>query len=258
MFTPMRGKTPVGVSLCNITITYDNFTPYLHLPTELHFVCGNKAYTWLPPDWSGKCYITFLLPPTFNRDNMYHRQRRQLPDVDQTDTTGQRFYDAMKGLLLYWGPMSNSLQIRRLTRVLETTINVTAEILTNYSAKLDATRMVALQNRMVLDVILADRGGACRNIGASCCVYFPHSSPSVDDAISKLHRITSEIHQETESSWTWSSGFWQLLVSWGWKMITILLTPLALLFFCCLCIQCGPHTVLSVLSDVHHLPRRLN
>ncbi|XP_078518917.1 uncharacterized protein LOC144784108 [Lissotriton helveticus] len=235
-----QGKTPVGVSLCNTTMTYDNFTPYLRLPTGLHFVCGNKANMWLPPDWSGTCYIAFLLSPAFNRDNMYHRQKRQLPDVDQADTTGQQFYDAMKGLLLYWGPMSNSLQIRRLTRVLEATINVTAGILTNYSAELDATRMVALQNRMVLDVILAGREGACRIIGTSCCVYIRDSSPSVYDAISKLHRVASEIHQETGTPWSWSSGLWQLLVSWGWKMITVLLISLALLFFCCLCIHCGP------------------
>lgn len=235
-----QGQIPVGVSLCNTTMIYDNFTPYLSLPSGLHFVCGNRAYTWLPSDWSGTCYIAFLLPPTFNRDNMYHRQRRRVPEVDQTDTSNQQFNDALKGLLPFWGPMSNSLNTRRLTRVLEATANVTAGILTKHTAEIDATRMVALQNRMVLDVILADRGGACRIIGASCCVYIPDSSSSVYEAISKLHRIATEVHQDNGTPWTWTTGLWNILITWGWKILMFLMIPLGIVFFFCLCIHCGP------------------
>ncbi|KAJ1160689.1 hypothetical protein NDU88_001183 [Pleurodeles waltl] len=82
-----QGRIPVGVSVCNATITYNTSTPYLNAPTGLYFVCGSKAYTWLPPGWSGTCYIAFLLPPTFNKPPTYHRQRRDT--VDQTDTSAQ-------------------------------------------------------------------------------------------------------------------------------------------------------------------------
>ncbi|XP_078518918.1 syncytin-1-like [Lissotriton helveticus] len=235
-----QGKIAIGTSLCNTTITYSNFTPYLSLPSGLHFVCGNKAYTWLPSDWSGTCYIAFLLPPTFNRNNLYHRQRRRVPDIDQTNTSNQQFGDALRGLLPFWGPMSNSLNTRRLTRVLEATAKTTAGILTQHTAEIDATQMVSLQNRMVLNVILADRGGACRIIGASYCVYIPDSSPSVYEAISKLHRTATEIHPDNGTPWTWTTSFWNILIAWGWKILVFLMIPLDTIFFCCLCIHCGP------------------
>ncbi|XP_069065066.1 uncharacterized protein [Pleurodeles waltl] len=233
-----QGRIPVGVSVCKATITYNTSTPYLNAPTGLYFVCGSKAYTWLPPGWSGICYIAFLLPPTFNKPPTYHRQRRDT--VDQTDTSAQLFMDITKGLLPFWGPSVNSLQIRRLTRVLEATINETAGALANNTAELQATRMVALQNRMVLDVILADRGGACRIIGASCCVYIPDNSPSVFAAISRLHKIASVIHEDNGTPWSWTSGLWQVLVSWGWKVLIFLAIIAATFFTCCLCVQCGP------------------
>lgn len=117
-------------------------------------------------------------------------------DVDQTDTTLQQFTNATKGILPFWGPMYNSVSIRRLSRVVEGVINTMAGILTNITAGLQATRLVALQNWMVLDVILAVRGGACRIIGSSCCVYIPDHALNVYAAIQKLHRLASDIHQE--------------------------------------------------------------
>lgn len=120
-------------------------------------------------------------------------------DVDQTDTTLQQLTDAMKGILPFWGPMYSSVSIRRLSS--GSGINTTAGILTNITAELQATRLVALQTWMVLDVILADRGGACRIIGSSCCVYIPDHTPNVYAAIQKLHRLASDIHEENG---TWS------------------------------------------------------
>ena len=59
-------------------------------------------------------------------------------DVDQTDTAGQQFVDATKGLIPIWGPSINSLEIRRLTRVLEAIINVTGDIIANMSVEMQA------------------------------------------------------------------------------------------------------------------------
>ncbi|KAJ1198996.1 hypothetical protein NDU88_002834 [Pleurodeles waltl] len=59
----------------------------------------------------------------------------------------------------WYGPAINSRNIRRLSRLLEATIDETAGILENITVELKAVRLVSLQNRMVLDMMLAERGG---------------------------------------------------------------------------------------------------
>lgn len=162
-----------------------------------------------------------------------------MDEVDQTDTTLQQYVDFNLGLFFFVGAALNSRKIRRLTRVVEAVTNQTAMALGNITEELQIARIVALQNRMVLDVILADRGGACRIIGSSCCVFIPDHSPSVYDAISKLHKIAAEIHPET-GTWTFAGWFWTLVSAWGWKLLTILCVMIIILFTCCVCIQCGP------------------
>ena len=53
---------------------------------------------------------------------------------------------------------------------------------------------MALQNRMVLDLILASTGGVCKIIGTECCSYVHSANLSVENfhkAMNDLHRITS-------------------------------------------------------------------
>ncbi|XP_078535193.1 uncharacterized protein LOC144821918 [Lissotriton helveticus] len=249
------GHVQVGISLCNYTYNLKIFSsPPLLTPPNVYFVCGENAYTWLPRGWAGQCYLSFLYPPVYiappdyhkthqlyNSELAPHRQRRQLTmtEVDQTDTSLQQFTDFTKGLVPFWGPIFNSREIRRLSRVVENVINITTDIMANITEELQATRLVSLQNRMVLDVLLADRGGACRVIGSSCCVYIPDSAPTVHLAIQKLHRIAAEMHVEN-GSWSLSGWFWGFLSTWGWKVLLILGGAAGILFVCCLCLQCGP------------------
>lgn len=109
--------------------------------------------------------------------------------------------------------------------------------MTNITAELQATRLLSLQNRMVLDVILADRGGACRIIGSSCCVYIPDTAPTVYAAIQKLHKIASDIHQDN-GSWSWTDWLWSIFGSWGWKTVSIVIGIAVIILTCCLCINC--------------------
>ncbi|KAJ1107919.1 hypothetical protein NDU88_005305 [Pleurodeles waltl] len=220
----------------------------------MYLICGTKAYTWFPKGWGGTCYIAFILPPTYVASANHHRQKRA-KDTVQADSTGAQFMDAVKGLVPLWGPMANSRAIRHLTQAVETTINITAGILTNNTAELQAVRLVALQNRLVLDVVLADRGGACRIIGSSCCTYVPDNSPSVYKAIKHLHRLSAEVHQEQEG-WSLGSWFWDTIKSWGWRLFTFIMIPIVILCGCCLGIQCLPP--LCSLFTNYICPKTLN
>ncbi|XP_078536777.1 homeobox expressed in ES cells 1-like [Lissotriton helveticus] len=97
------------------------------------------------------CYIAFVLPPTYTAPADHHRERRS-EDTEQADSAPAQFLDAAKGFIPLWGPMANSRAIRHLTQAVETALNVTAGILTNNKAELQVVRLVALQNRIVLDV----------------------------------------------------------------------------------------------------------
>ncbi|KAJ1201191.1 hypothetical protein NDU88_005005 [Pleurodeles waltl] len=249
------GTQPVGHSSCLITRTLDSVDPPSFVTSpNMYFICGTKAHTWLPKGWGGTCYIAFILPPTYVASANPHRQKRA-KDTVQADSTGAQFMDAVKGLVPLWGPMANSRAIRHLTQAVETTMNITAGILTNNTAELQAVRLVALQNRLILDVVLADRGGACRIIGSSCCTYVPDNSPSVYKAIEHLHRLSAEVHQEQEG-WSLGSWFWDTIKSWGWRLFTFIMITIVILCGCCLGIQCLPP--LCSLFTNYICPKTLN
>ncbi|XP_078533946.1 uncharacterized protein LOC144820215 [Lissotriton helveticus] len=207
------GYIPVGVSDCIKVLNIDGLNNSTFLASHnTYFVCGNRGYYRLPAGWSGVCYVSFLLPPVFLAPATYHKDLKLLnnatvnrykrtlsiDDVDQTDTSLQQYVDFNLGLFFFVGAALNSRKIRRLTRVVEAVTNQTAAALGNVTEELQITRIVALQNRMVLDVILAEKGGACRLIGSSCCVFIPDNSPYVYNAINKLHKIAADIHVDNE------------------------------------------------------------
>ncbi|XP_078497606.1 uncharacterized protein LOC144753959 [Lissotriton helveticus] len=246
----VRGKgkgQKMGDSECNKTYTLpDPNFPTMATAPNTYFICGSHARTWLPQGWSGKCYIAFLLPPTYTAPADYHLSdpptvinRRRRGAIDAEDTAGQEAGDFFKGVIPFWGPMINSRHIRQLTRVVQGAINETAGALSNITAEMAADRLMTLQNRMVLDIILADRGGVCELIGSSCCIFIPDNAPSVYAAISRLHILSRKLDADT-GAWSLTGWLWSLLSSWGWKVLTVLGLALAILFTCCLCIQCGP------------------
>ena len=104
----------------------DTIPPALVASQRTCFICGTNGYTWLPTNWSGTCYIAFLLPPTFTASPDFHKRhyshRSKRGVIDAKDTAGQEFGDFAKGFFPFWGPMVNSCHIRQLTRVVELTI----------------------------------------------------------------------------------------------------------------------------------------
>ena len=90
-----QGKDKVGNSECDkVTVLDDTTSIVLMAPKRTFFICGTNGYTWLPANWSGICYIAFLLPPTFTASSNYHeryyspRQKRRVYDIE--DTAGRK------------------------------------------------------------------------------------------------------------------------------------------------------------------------
>ncbi|XP_078503973.1 endogenous retrovirus group PABLB member 1 Env polyprotein-like [Lissotriton helveticus] len=206
-----KGSVPLGHSDCHTTVSFEDYGKSSFLASRhTYFICGQTAYVQLPLNWGGTCYIAFLLPPVFVAPSTYHRdplvphvRHKRMSDIsgiDHTETTLEQYTDFNKGFFFFIGPVQNSKLIRKLTRTLEVVVNQTASALGNLTQEQSAIRLVALQNRLVLDVILADRGGACKIIGSSCCIFIPDNSTSVYTAITKLHKIAASLHQEPARS----------------------------------------------------------
>ncbi|XP_078533906.1 endogenous retrovirus group V member 1 Env polyprotein-like [Lissotriton helveticus] len=245
-----NGSVPLGHSDCHTTISFEDRGKSSFLASRhTYFVCDQTAYVQLPLNWGGTCYIAFLLPPVFVAPSTYHRDllvphvrhKRTIDTslVDQTETSWEQYTDFNKGFFFFVGPVQNSKLIRRLTRTLEAVVNQTASALGSLTQEQSAIRLVTLQNHLVLDIILADRGGACKIIGSSCCIFIPDNSPSVCTAITKLHKIAVSLHQEP-GTWTWSDWFWKIISSWGWQLLSAAGIIFLIITGCCLCIQCGP------------------
>ncbi|XP_069087146.1 endogenous retrovirus group PABLB member 1 Env polyprotein-like [Pleurodeles waltl] len=237
------GKNPraqLGESVCTETYVFASQTsPLLLAAKGTYFICHDRAFTWLPPDFSGTCFVSLLLPPTYTAAADYHKTRIVRGVFSEEDTAGQEFGDFVKGFLPFWGQIGNSRSIRQLIRVVESTVAETAGALGNLTAELQSDRLMTLQNRVALDVILADQGGVCTLIQSSCCVFVPDNAPTVYQAISKLHRISESIHLD-RGDWSLMGWFWELISAWGWKILMVIGMILAILFLFCLCVQCAP------------------
>nr|XP_014339620.1 PREDICTED: endogenous retrovirus group PABLB member 1 Env polyprotein-like [Latimeria chalumnae] len=192
-----KGNLPVGESTCNHTITiitypngtrqYKNLLPdgsYGHTiwsglftdysstcfaPNHTYFICGHQAYRWLPQGWSGRCYVGYILPSIRHYLNLPKEKFRHTRAISETE----RFFSI---LIPSYGTAHTIKEIRALATLIEKLANKTSGSLLALSTEEAATRVVALQNRMALDYLLASKGGVCALVGKECCVFIPDNS----------------------------------------------------------------------------------
>lgn len=60
-------------------------------------------------------------------------------------------------------------------------------------------RIVALQNRMALDYLLAEQGGVCALINNTCCTYIPDYSNNITDHINKVKEAVAALRRRPKS-----------------------------------------------------------
>ncbi|XP_072340067.1 uncharacterized protein [Scyliorhinus torazame] len=127
-----------------------------------YFICGHKAYPWLPENWTGSCYLGYVVPFIHHLANLgdhYQMTKRQKRAITET----QRYF----GILL--PPIAVALamkKIRKIAKILEEVANDTTEALTEINNEMVAIRTIALQNRMAFDYLFANKGGTCAVIGS--------------------------------------------------------------------------------------------
>ncbi|XP_063782069.1 endogenous retrovirus group FC1 Env polyprotein-like [Pseudophryne corroboree] len=91
-------------------------------------------------------------------------------------------------------------------------VNDTKEALLGISEQLEATSHMTFQNRMALDMMLAEKGGTCVYINKAegCCTYIPdNTGPNgkVTLAIQKLESLSKELKRNSGVDNPWSQYF---------------------------------------------------
>ena len=98
------------------------------------------------------------------------------------------------------GALGHSLwAIRDLNTKLEGALTSTADSLASLQRQVTLLAKVTLQNRLVLDLLTAEKGGTCVFLQEECC-YYINESGIVETDITKLTDLASSLHSASNSN----------------------------------------------------------
>ena len=261
-FTGYQGKNNLTVSLgkgsCDTTsLMYTNLDQPANLPKSIYAVCEDRAYTHLPAGVQGECYLAHIVP-MIRRVNMTEIQASYSQHV-RGQTRKKRsltWWQKVLGVLIpSYGTYNSQVELEALSTILEKHMNASDAAIQALATEVDEIKTVSLQNRMVLDIMLADKGGACKVIGTECCSYV--SDPS--KAIYNLHLDTragvADLHKNHDGVFWGSFGSWfgGIGGSLTHTLVLIVVTVVVLcLVFCCIsaCIKVAMSNFAGSVSGV--------
>uniref|UniRef100_UPI00358FCAEF uncharacterized protein n=1 Tax=Myxine glutinosa TaxID=7769 RepID=UPI00358FCAEF len=185
----------------------------------------------------GTCYLGSVLPDVEILDeldpkSLDRRHKRSVMNEDGTTKLHGSLWEKVLGFFFPGaGTAMNSFRIDKLALALEKVANDTA---TAHDILLDMVvhmRTMVMQNRVALDMLLAEKGGVCGIIEGKCCTYIPDPSEGVSAAIVRLretsHALTTDrIARENSYKFSWLTDWF-----WGWTgtIVKWLLTALAVI-----------------------------
>lgn len=117
--------------------------------------------------------------------------------------------------------------------------NLTRDAVAGLAEQMAPTSLMAVQNRMALDMLLAEKGGVCSMFGEMCCTFIPNNTApdgSVARALDGLRTLSKTMHEH--------SGIdnpiedWMNNVFGRWKMLIMSLF-ISLAVFTAVLVTCG-------------------
>ena len=158
-------------------------------PKGIFLVCGNKAYPYLPKGWAGSCFLASVFPDsriktTFRQKTPAPRDRRSASESEDPKGwagvskrlgffKGKWWEKAIGVMMPHAGTLMNSIRIDKLSQALEYVANTSMAYYTELSDMLVSMRAMVMQNRVALDMLLAEQGGVCGMIEGECCIWIP-------------------------------------------------------------------------------------
>ncbi|XP_036798400.1 endogenous retrovirus group V member 2 Env polyprotein-like [Oncorhynchus mykiss] len=104
-------------------------------------------------------------------------------------------------------------------------IKYTRDAIKGLAEQTEATSLMAWQNRIALDMLLAERGGVCVIFGTMCCTYIPNNTApdgSVTEASAGLTTLAHGLAENSGVDISLTNWFDSMFGKWKQVMITVL------------------------------------
>ena len=269
------GSFPAG--WCQENVSFSVPVPVAR--ADIWLWCGeDELYDRLPVNASGICaLVSLMLPvavvpvdftktdlelPDHLKDTLTRGKREQHPWLDTPDPT---YIDAIgiprgvpdeykladqvaagwESILLWITPNKNVDRINYIHYNVQRLGNHTQEGFQAVHEQLKATSMMTFQNRIALDMLLAEKGGVCFMYGDSCCTFIPDNTAPGGRltkaleglaTLNKKMKDNSGVETTMWDSWMSHFGKYKALVS---SLLISIAVFAAMLTLCgCWCIPC--------------------
>ena len=123
--------------------------------------------------------------------------------------------------------------------------NLTRDAVEGLAEQLGPTSLMAVQNRMALDMLLAEKGGVCSMFGDMCCTFIPNNTApdgSVTKALEGLRTLSITMHEQSGIHNPLEEWFTNMFGQWKGLIMSLLIsiaTCIAILVTCgCCCVPC--------------------
>lgn len=224
-------------------------------PNGSYWICGEKAWPWLPPGWIGRCSLGLLWGP--------HRFVRTLESPKIGSYWAQKirwersiFHNAEYAwsLLPGGGIATIMYKINIFGQAMAAALNATALALEAIGAEMTSMRTAVLQHRLALDMLTAASGGMCTLIQQECCLYIPddeqsvvtHTAEALNKQRSKIHHLEDDSDLAPALAWLQGAGGW-------WKHVLLFAVAVCCcLAFICMCLYC--FCICCVQGAIHVCP----
>ncbi|XP_063797310.1 syncytin-2-like [Pseudophryne corroboree] len=217
------------------------------LKQGLYYICGNRAYSWLPMGAWGNCTIGRVVPAIRQRENISFtnmietgpRETRYKRELFTAADKAWMWFPAWTG----WGiELANKLN--KYANIMDGIINETTSAIHAINEEMAQIRKVTLQNRMALIYLLAMEGGTCAVIWEECCTWIEDSHDPIEAHMNKVKELQKQARDISKEGWnpfSWmgSIGAWfNNLLSDLIKPIVVVIGLIVFLLIAWKCLMC--------------------
>lgn len=168
----------------------------------LYYICGNKAYAWLPTNVTGTCYIGKLVPAlAVRKDTVRPDQSPEYPLVFKRElfTEGDMtwsWFPSWTG----WG-IEAMKRLNNYTRIVDEIINLTTTDIGLLNEEMAQLKKVVLEHRLTLNYLTAAQGGMCKIFRTDCCIYISYNEDIIKGHLAKIRELQNKARDIAKDGW---------------------------------------------------------
>lgn len=216
--------------------------------------CGTKAFHTLPSkfQWSGCCHPSVVTTGiTILYEHPHVRIVREISGPPSnykgyvlTDPWTSPSANIGWSVFLGGGTTAALNKINGLAWSVLQLANETESGLSLINMEMTAIRTAVIQHRLALDILLAEKGGMCKLINASCCFHIPDERDNITNIIKHMQDAIQDPPTAGNSWFSWIESWGQEWLSWT---LTTVAPVLTIFFLFCIFAPCLLKCALNIL-----------